>query len=127
MNDKIEQAIDLISDMTIAEFATLANAIREKFDLHSTISIGVSPDQIVQSNSNYVDVHLVDYYRNKKIPAIKEVRSLMDLGLKEAKDFVDNIGYGPTLLKARVLRPEAESIVRRFEGIGKIELRDCRS
>jgi large subunit ribosomal protein L7/L12 len=51
----------------------------------------------------------------KKINVIKTVREVTDLGLKEAKDLVDN---APKPVKEGVLKEEAEEIKKKFEEIG---------
>jgi len=50
-----------------------------------------------------------------KIPVIKEVRAITGLGLKEAKDAVENV---PTVLKEAVSKAEAEEIKKKLEEQG---------
>ncbi len=56
----------------------------------------------------------------KKIALIKEVRTYLNLGLKEAKEFVEKV---PTVIKTGVIRAEAEEMQKKLEANGaKIEL-----
>jgi len=56
----------------------------------------------------------------KKIALIKEVRTYLNLGLKEAKEFVEKV---PTVFKSGVIRAEAEEMQKKLEANGaKIEL-----
>ncbi|KAM3217179.1 hypothetical protein P3L10_026622 [Capsicum annuum] len=50
-----------------------------------------------------------------KIKIIKEVRSFIDLGLKEAKDLVEK---APTYLKKGVTKEEAKKIIENIKGVG---------
>ena len=58
---------------------------------------------------------------DKKIQVIKEVRSVTDLGLKEAKDLVES---APKTVKEGVSKEEAEEIKKKLETVGaKVELK----
>jgi len=52
---------------------------------------------------------------SQKIQVIKVVREVTNLGLKEAKDFVDNV---PKVLKENVSKEEAEAIKAKFAEVG---------
>ena len=52
-----------------------------------------------------------------KLNVVKEVKNLLGLGLKEAKDLVDG---APSQLKAAVSKAEAESIKTTLEGVGAV-------
>ncbi|CAH8385597.1 unnamed protein product [Eruca vesicaria subsp. sativa] len=66
------------------------------------------------------DVMLKGFEAASKIKVIKEVRSVTDLGLKEAKDLVEK---APTLLKKGVSKEEAEKIVEKLKAVGaKVDL-----
>jgi len=60
------------------------------------------------------DVHLTSAGANK-LAIVKEVKTLLNLGLKEAKDLVD---AAPSLLKAGASKAEAESMKAALEGAG---------
>jgi large subunit ribosomal protein L7/L12 len=62
----------------------------------------------------------VTFDQAKKIALIKEVRTYLNLGLKEAKEFVEKV---PTVIKTGVIRAEAEEMQKKLEANGaKIEL-----
>ncbi|XP_009138423.1 50S ribosomal protein L7/L12 [Brassica rapa] len=61
------------------------------------------------------DVMLQGFESASKIKVIKEVRSVTDLGLKEAKDLVEK---APTLLKKGVSKEEAEKIIEKLKAVG---------
>lgn len=63
---------------------------------------------------------MITFNQAKKIALIKEVRTYLNLGLKEAKEIVEKV---PGLIKANVIRAEAEEIMKKLEENGaKIEL-----
>ncbi|CAN6804716.1 unnamed protein product [Brassica oleracea] len=61
------------------------------------------------------DVMLQGFESASKIKVIKEVRTVTDLGLKEAKDLVEK---APTLLKKGVSKEEAEKIIEKLKAVG---------
>ncbi|MHC4098511.1 MAG: 50S ribosomal protein L7/L12, partial [Planctomycetota bacterium] len=56
-------------------------------------------------------------YGDKKIQVIKEVRALTALGLKEAKDLVDNV---PKPVKEGLSKEEAEAAQQKLEAVGAV-------
>jgi len=56
-------------------------------------------------------------YGDKKIQVIKEVRALTALGLKEAKDLVDNV---PKPVKEDLSKEEAEAVKKQLEAAGAV-------
>lgn len=56
-------------------------------------------------------------YGDKKIQVIKEVRALTSLGLKEAKDLVDNV---PKPVKEGLSKEEAEAAQKQLEAVGAV-------
>ncbi len=56
-------------------------------------------------------------YGDKKIQVIKEVRALTALGLKEAKDLVDN---APKPVKEGLSKEDAEAARKKLEAVGAV-------
>jgi len=56
-------------------------------------------------------------FGDKKIQVIKEVRAMTALGLKEAKDLVDNV---PKLVKEGLSKEEAEAAKQKLEAVGAV-------
>eukprot|EP00920_Eleutheroschizon_duboscqi_P036493 GHVT01087903.1.p2 GENE.GHVT01087903.1~~GHVT01087903.1.p2 ORF type:complete len:215 (-),score=35.41 GHVT01087903.1:4284-4928(-) len=68
----------------------------------------------------HVNVKLVGFEPAKKVAVVKEVRSLTSLGLKEAKEFVED---SPKVLRKAVGIVEAEELKKKLESVGgKVEL-----
>ena len=127
MSEKINEIIEIISKMNVLEIVELTKAIEKKFDI-SDIKI---EENITNSNSNEnknndkkekteYSVIIIDY-GNNKLNVIKTIRTILNLGLKEAKDFVENL---PAVVKENISKDDAENIKTRLEETGaKIELK----
>lgn len=113
----IEQLIADIKAMTVLELADLVKALEEEFGVSAAASAvvvaGPAAVEEVEEKTEF-DVILKDV-GDKKINVIKEVRSLLGLGLKEAKDLVDG---APSTLKEGVSKEDAEKIVEVFKAVG---------
>jgi len=68
----------------------------------------------VKEKSHY-DIELTKFDAAKKINLIKEVRGLLNLGLKEAKDMVEG---APCWLKKEVAKEEAEKLAEKLKELG---------
>ena len=93
-----EEILESISQMTVLELSELLKDFEERFDVTAAAPAAVAvaapaagdaagEGEEVQDSFNVVLSGVGD----KKIQVIKEVRSLTSLGLKEAKELVDNV------------------------------------
>ena len=98
--NKITKLVDEIGNLTVLELSDLVKTIEEKFDVEAAapvIAAGAAAGlagageagAAVQEEQTEFDVMLNDFGA-KKIQVIKIVRELTGLGLKEAKDLVEN-------------------------------------
>lgn len=69
------------------------------------------------------EVNIKSIKADKKIVAIKKIREMMGLGLKEAKDIVDSVEKGTVALKSGLEKSVADAIAKDLEEIGEIEVR----
>jgi large subunit ribosomal protein L7/L12 len=120
-----EQIIEAIKGMTVLELNELVKAIEEEFGVTAAAPVAVvaggagAGEGAAQEQTEF-DVILADAGASK-INVIKAVREITGLGLKEAKDLVDN---APKPVKEKVSKEEAESIKAKLEEAGaKIELK----
>ncbi|WGS83391.1 MAG: bL12 family ribosomal protein [Candidatus Hodgkinia cicadicola] len=115
--DKVDEIAQLLLELKVSELAQLAILLEAKWGI-STSAVTEPKASAVASKT--CDVVLVKSGLNK-IGVIKEIRSALALGLKEAKDFVDNV---PKLIKSQLSEAEAGVLKSRFETLGaEIELR----
>jgi large subunit ribosomal protein L7/L12 len=125
LSDTANKVLDMVSEMTVLELAELVKVMEDKFGVSAApAAVAVAggtaagSDSGAEEKSSY-DVKLVEAGANK-IGAIKAVREITALGLKEAKDMVE---AAPTVVKEGVKKEEAEEMKKKLEEAGaKAEL-----
>jgi large subunit ribosomal protein L7/L12 len=112
-----EQIIEAIKGMSVLELNDLVKAIEEEFGVTAAAPVvvagGAAGAAAVEEQTEF-DVILASAGASK-INVIKVVRELTGLGLKEAKEIVDN---APKALKEKVSKEEAESMKAKLEEAG---------
>ncbi len=113
-----EAIIDAIGAKSVVELADLIDAFKTKFNV--TVSAAAAPAAggagaaaAVEEKTEFAVV--LKEGGAKKIQVIKVVREITSLGLKEAKDAVDNV---PSTLKEGLSKAEAEEIKKKLEDQG---------
>lgn len=122
---KMKDVMETIEAMTVLELADLVKVLEEKFGVQAQAPVSAQgPAQAagpaaVEEKSTFTVV-LAGAGTNK-IQVIKELRTLTNLGLKEAKDLVDG---APKTVKEGATKEEAEKIKKTLEAAGgKVELK----
>ncbi|EOS59029.1 MULTISPECIES: 50S ribosomal protein L7/L12 [Paenibacillus] len=113
-----EAILEAIKGMTVLELNDLVKAIEEEFGVTAAAPVvvaggGAAGGGAAEEQSEF-DVVLTNAGASK-INVIKVVREITGLGLKEAKDLVDN---APKPLKEKVSKEEAEGIKAKLEEAG---------
>ncbi|CAM4477261.1 50S ribosomal protein L7/L12 [Paenibacillus phoenicis] len=113
-----EAILEAIKGMTVLELNDLVKAIEEEFGVTAAAPVvvaggGAAGGGAAEEQSEF-DVILTNAGASK-INVIKVVREITGLGLKEAKDLVDN---APKPLKEKVGKEEADSIKAKLEEAG---------
>ena len=119
-----EEILDSIAGMTVLELSELLKEFEEKFGVTAAAPMAVASAgggaagggdaAPVEEEQDEFDVILAEVGA-QKIPVIKEVRALTNLGLKEAKDLVDG---APKAVLEKVSKEEAEKAKAQLEGAG---------
>jgi len=116
-----EEVIEFISSMTVLELSELVKELEDKFGVKASAPVmavaGVAPaagDGPAQEEQTEFSV-IITGVGDKKIQVIKEVRAITSLGLKEAKDAVENL---PNTIKEGVSKEEAGKIKKQLEEAG---------
>ena len=117
-----EQIIEAIKNMTVLELVDLINAIKEEFGVSDMpvvaaagpVAAGGAAAGAAAEEKTEFDV-ILKAPGAKKINVIKVVREITGLGLKEAKELVDN---APKPVKEGVSKEEAEEIKKKLEEAG---------
>ena len=119
----VKELIEEIKAMTVLELNELVKAIEEEFGVSAAAAVVAAPAAgaaAAAEEKTEFDAILADFGANK-ISVIKVVREITGLGLKEAKELVDNC---PKPLKEAVSKEEAESIKAKLEEAGaKVEIK----
>ncbi len=111
-----QEFIDAIKEMTVLELNDLVKACEEAFGVSAAAGVVVAaagPAEEVEEKTEF-NVELTEIGPNK-VKVIKVVREVTGLGLKEAKDVVDN---APKNVKEAVSKDEAEEIKKKLEAEG---------
>ena len=116
---KVEEILDAIGSLTVLEAAELKTAMEEKFGVSAAAPVAVSaavPGAAAEAaeEKDEFDVVLANVGA-KKIQVIKALREVTSLGLKEAKELVDN---APNTIKEAATKDEAEGIKAKLEEQG---------
>lgn len=123
-----EQILDDIAGLTVLELSELLSAFEERFGVTAAAPVaavaaapaGGGGDAAAEDEQDEFDVILTGA-GEKKIGVIKAVRSLTSLGLKEAKDLVDN---APNPVLEKVSKDEANAAKAAIEEAGgSVELK----
>jgi large subunit ribosomal protein L7/L12 len=112
-----EQIIEAVKSMTVLELNDLVKAIEEEFGVTAAAPVAVMGGAAggdAAAEQTEFDVILASA-GDQKIKVIKVVREITGLGLKEAKEVVDN---APKPLKEGVSKEEAEEIKGKLEEVG---------
>ena len=116
-----QELLDAIGSMTVLELAEFVEAFKEKFGVTAMAAAPAAPAgggagaaaAQVEEKTEF-DV-ILQAAGAKKIQVIKVVREVTSLGLKEAKDLVDN---PPKAVKEGVSKEEAEAVKAKLEDQG---------
>jgi large subunit ribosomal protein L7/L12 len=112
-----EQIIEAIKGMSVLELNELVKAIEEEFGVTAAAPVvmagGAAAGAVVEEQTEF-DVILMGAGASK-INVIKVVREITGLGLKEAKEIVDN---APKALKEKTSKEDADAIKAKLEEAG---------
>ena len=117
-----DDLLDAFKDMTLIELSEFVKQFEETFDVKAAAPVAVAPaapgggGAAVEEpeEKDEFDV-ILEAAGDKKIQVIKEVRALTSLGLKEAKDLVDN---APKAVLEKASKEDAEKAKAQLEGAG---------
>lgn len=120
-----EQVVDWLSNQSVLEIAGLVKDLEEKWGVSAAAPVAVAAAPAgaaapaAEEQTEFTVV--LGAAGENKIGAIKEVRAITGLGLKEAKDLVEG---APKPVKEGVSKEEANSIKQKLEAVGaKVEIK----
>ncbi|MDD5476769.1 MAG: 50S ribosomal protein L7/L12 [Candidatus Omnitrophica bacterium] len=117
---KLEDLIKSIETMSVLELADLVKALEEKFGVSANMPMAAAPaagaaGAAPAAEEKSVFTVVLTSAGANKIAVIKEVRTITNLGLKEAKDLVD---AAPKAIKEGANKEEAAEMKKKLEAAG---------
>lgn len=122
---KMDEIMTTIEGMTVLELSDLVKKLEDKFGVSAVAAVaapaaGAAAGGEAAAVQEAFDV-ILNSTGDKKIQVLKVVRDVTGLGLKEAKDLVDNT---PKPVKTKIKKEEAEEVKKKLEAEGaKVEIK----
>lgn len=122
----VETLVEEIGNLSVLELSELVKALQEKFGVTAAAPVHIAAQAATEAAKPAVEekseftVNMTSC-GDKKIQVLKVLRELTGLGLKEAKDMIDNL---PKVVKEGVTKEEAQNMKSKLEEVGAaIELK----
>ncbi|KAI3711644.1 hypothetical protein L1987_70183 [Smallanthus sonchifolius] len=130
--ERVWRLVDEMSSLTLVEVAELSSIMMKKMGMKESPVVAVmkagaaglagvaakgqtAAKEESKPEKSVFELKLDSFEAASKIKIIKEVRSVTDLGLKEAKDLVEK---APVVFKKGVTKEEAEQIIEKMKNVG---------
>ena len=118
-SEKVLKMIEDVKALTVLELSELVKALEEEFGVSAAAPAAGGGEAAAEEKSEF-DVHLIEAGASK-MNVIKLVKEITALGLKEAKELVDN---APKAIKEGLSKDDAEELKKKLEEAGaKVELK----
>ena len=115
-SEKINAMIEEVKSLTVLELAELVHALEETFGVSAAAAAVAAPAAGAAEVEEKTEFDVVlKVIGAEKIKVIKVVREITGLGLKEAKELVDN---APKTLKEGISKDDAEALAAKFKEVG---------
>ena len=118
-SEKVTALVEEVKGLTVLELSELVHTLEEVFGVSAAAAAVAGPAAAaapVEEEKTEFDVVLKEVGANK-IAVIKVVRAATGLGLKEAKEIVDNV---PKALKEGISKEDAEKLAEVLKGAGAV-------
>jgi len=122
----VDALVEEIGNLSVLELSELVKALQDKFGVTAAAPIQMAAQPTAESGKP-ADEEKSEFLVNmtscgdKKIQVLKVLRELTGLGLKEAKDMIDNL---PKVVKEGATKEEAQNMKSKLEEVGAaIELK----
>lgn len=119
MSEKFKNIIEQIESLSVLELSELVKLLEEKFGVSAQAMMAVAPaassaPEEEKEEKSLFNVELKSI-GEQKIQAIKVLRDVLGLGLKEAKDMTDKV---PIVVKEGMDKKSAEELKAKLEAAG---------
>lgn len=113
-----DDIINAVAEMSVMDIVELVSAMEEKFGVSAAAAVAAGPAAAVAAEEEQTEFTVVlSAAGEKKVNAIKAVREITGLGLKEAKALVDG---APSNIKEGVSKADAEAAKAKLEEAGAL-------
>jgi large subunit ribosomal protein L7/L12 len=120
MSEKVTNLIEEIKVLTVLELSELVKALEEEFGVSAAAPMAMAAAPVAVEAAEPVEEKtefdvILKEIGAEKIKVIKVVREVTGLGLKEAKDLVDN---APSTVKEGISKDDANALAAKFKEVG---------
>ena len=115
-SEKITALVEQVKELTVVELAELVHTLEEVFGVSAAAAAVAAPAAVAEEVEEKTEFDVI--LKNpgaSKLGVIKVVRAATGLGLKDAKDLVDNC---PKTLKEAISKEDAEKLVAELKEAG---------
>ena len=115
-SEKITALVEQVKELTVVELAELVHTLEEVFGVSAAAAAVAAPAAAAEAVEEKTEFDVI--LKNpgaSKLNVIKVVRAATGLGLKDAKDLVDNC---PKTLKEAISKEDAEKLVAELKEAG---------
>ncbi len=115
-SEKINALVEEVKTLTVLELSELVHALEETFGVTAAAAAVAGPAAVVEEVEEKTEFDVILKSAGaSKLGVIKVVRAATGLGLKDAKDLVDNC---PKTLKEAISKEDAEKLVEELKAAG---------
>ena len=115
---ELEKLVKELGQLTVVEALELSKRLQKEWNIDlDNIVNAPAPAEVQKEEDAPVTVVLESFPDDKKIAVLKKVREYNDMGLMEAKNFVES---APANIKEDIPKEEAETIKKAFEDLGAV-------
>ncbi|NGX55822.1 MAG: 50S ribosomal protein L7/L12 [Candidatus Anoxychlamydiales bacterium] len=116
----IDEIVETLSNLPVLELSKLKKALEEKWGVKAqAAAVAAAPaaaeEGAAKEEATDFKITLDEVPADKKIAAIKVVREITGLGLKEAKELVES---APKVIKETAPKAEADEIIKKIQAAG---------
>ena len=122
----LKEIAEQLVNLSVKDVSQLADILKEEYGIEPAAAAvavaapGAGGDGDAAAEKTEFDVHLVSA-GSAKLAVVKEVKNLLGVGLKDAKELVDG---APAVIKEAVPKADAEALQASLEGAGaQVELK----
>ena len=121
MATSIDSLVEQLGKLTVIEAGELSKKLEKAWNLNLAALTSTPAPIVEEKEVKLVKVILIGFEVGKKIPVIQKIRQFKEMGLLEAKNFVENT---PSVIKEDLEQEEADKITKELELVGgKVEIK----